>query len=44
MNGNFFKNPTFPSMENDNFEYEEGYSAGEVDTMIYPFCHILKIF
>jgi len=33
MNGNYFKNPTFPSMENDNFEYEEGYSAGEVDTM-----------
>ncbi len=35
MNGNFYQNPTFPTIDNDkmNFPYEEGFQAGQIADM-----------
>jgi hypothetical protein len=35
MNGNFYQNPKFPTVEdvNNNFQYEEGYQAGTLADM-----------
>ncbi len=35
MNGNFYQNPTFPTLENDlaNNSFEEGYKSGQLSDM-----------
>lgn len=31
MNGNYYQNPTFPMMDNNNTSFEQGYEAGKME-------------